>query len=125
VNGARSVLIALGVIGAGAGAAYAWKRYRETHLLQSLPIRRLALTPPEDRSRVILIAQRQLWWLGYKVPATGVMDDNTKRAVTLFSMRHASAVRAAMEAEPEHQAILTALDAVYRKRTVFRSLTSG
>lgn len=128
-RGVRGILIGLGLIGTATAAGLAWRRY--WHLLpsrpalQSLPIQKLALTPPAKRTHVIETAQRQLDALGYRVAPTGRMDAATKEAVSRFSVDHAERIRAAIRAHPQHQAILTAIDDAYRNRTEFRRLTSG
>ena len=112
----RRWAVGLGIAGAvGAASAYVWQRYRT---VQSLPIRKLALTPPILRPIVIRIAQRQLIALGYPLEPNGTMDTATRRAIAAFSEQRTDAIRAQLNAanDPTEQAILTVLDRTYRQR---------
>jgi len=104
-----------GVVSAAVGGAAWWWRFRS---VQSLPIRKLALTPAILRPTVIRIAQRQLLALGYPLQPTGAMDDATRRALAAFSEQRADAIQAQLRAanDPTEQAILTVLDRAYRSR---------
>jgi len=103
-----------GVVSAAVGGATWWWRFRS---VQSLPIRKLALTPAILRTTVIRIAQRQLVAMGWPVEPSGTMDDATRRALAEFSLERGEAIQAQIIAGgPSQQAILTVLDRAYRSR---------